>query len=295
MTGRNWILMAVLAAALGFGWQSQGLAQGKYSTWNDPNQRQQSESKVQGLIDELKKLIRDARRSRAADPQFLDDLRGLVRRHENPWRVSMIRDDFSDDDFDRNPTWRVTEGRFWVERGFGLRAAFNRRRQDQRQQSNDDAAAQLFGALLNKALGGSGNTNSAQPPAETRRASIHVEGRISNAFAIQVDLTSWRKTGAFEIGPYQGQERRAGYRLFYKSGGTPSLELARTSRRGSGLIESYNQPLALEDNKTHTIMWTRDRAGEMIVSVDGKQLIKTNDRRFQDDFKEFVDLGVGQK
>ena len=43
----------------------------------------------------------------------------------------------------------------------------------------------------------------------------------------------------------------------------------------------------LEDKRTHVILWTRDRFGEMSVSVDGKELIKTNDRRFLESFTGF--------
>ncbi len=287
MTRRNSILLAVMALAISLGGSVPGQAQSKYSTWGNPDAQRQSESKVQEVVDDLKKLVRQARRDRAADPQFLDDLRNLVRRYEYPWRVSMLREDFSDGNFNVNPVWRITEGRFWVEQGFGLRAAFNRRQRQERRRDDGDAAAQLFGAILNRALGGSGRTT-AQPREDEPRASIYVDGRITNAFAIQVELTSWRKQGTLEIGPYQGQDRRGGYRLFYKSGGgSPSLELARVGRRGTSVIETYNQSLVLEDNNTHTILWTRDRQGEMTVSIDGKELIKSADRRYREAFSGF--------
>ena len=103
-------------------------AQSKYNTWNDPNAPQratsQSSGNLQKIIDELNKMVGEAERDRAAAPAFLRDLRDLARRYDVPWRVDLVSETFSDGDFTANPTWQVTSGRWWVEKGFGLRAAF---------------------------------------------------------------------------------------------------------------------------------------------------------------------------
>ena len=96
MFGRYPLLVGVAVAAVSAG---PALAQTKYAPWQDPNAAKQSAQKSQTLIDELKKLIDDAEKSRAADPRFLSDLRELARRHERPRRVTLVSDDFSDGNF----------------------------------------------------------------------------------------------------------------------------------------------------------------------------------------------------
>jgi hypothetical protein len=74
------------------------------------------------LIDRLETLIERAERDRAADPNFLRDLRDALEDFEGSQVVAVIVDDFSDGDYTRNPRWSVVEGNFSVERNRGLRS-----------------------------------------------------------------------------------------------------------------------------------------------------------------------------
>ena len=60
-------------------------------------------------------MVDDAEKARAADPQFLRDLRGLAQGSDRPWRIQLLNDDFGDGDFTRNPSWTVTAGKYWVD------------------------------------------------------------------------------------------------------------------------------------------------------------------------------------
>lgn len=269
-----------------------GIAQEKYAPWSDPTAQKKTESKLRNLIDELNKLVDGGEKARAADPRFLRDLRNLARRYDRPWRVMVLSDNFSDGDFTKNPTWTVTEGKFWIERGFGLRGMAQQTSQpaEEGRQRRGDVAGQIVGALLNRALGGGSQgsgTRSAPVPVSTR-AAVHVAKRITNAFAMTLDLFFGAKKGTLEIGTYQGKDRKSGYRLRYHTGGSPGLELLRVSARGSSLIETYSQRLALEDKKFHRLEWTRDPFGAMVVKVDGKVLLQASDRGFRDPFNGFV-------
>ncbi|MBT3991625.1 MAG: hypothetical protein HON14_11800 [Rhodospirillaceae bacterium] len=288
------MISAVLVVASGI---QSASAQTKYNTWSDPStpatsSGQQATGDLQKFVDDLNKLIGDAERDRAAAPAFLRDLRDLSRRYDVPWRVDLVNETFSDGNFTSNPTWRVTSGRWWVEQNFGLRAAFEKAssqtnsNSNSGQQNNDDLGKQLLGAILNQALGGNQQkSNGGGSTAKTTsQAAIHLDRAITNAFRAQIEFTSWRKEGSFEITTYQGAERKAGYRLFYRAGQATSLELVRTSRYGTNAIQKYTQALNLEDKKTHVLVWSRDRVGNMAIAIDGKKLMTARDQSFGDPF-----------
>ena len=86
------------------------------------------------------------------------------------------------------------------------------------------------------------------------------------------------------FGPYDGRKRDRGYRLAYNPGDKRSLELYRATRSGTSRIASYHQPLNLEDGLYHSIEWTRDQAGKMTVSVDGKKRVEVSDTTLRGGF-----------
>jgi len=109
---------------------------------------------------------------------------------------------------------------------------------------------------------------------------------LTNAFAVEIDLSSWSAEGRLEIGPYQGApkgaERAQGYVLAYTPGG--ELELLRVSPRGSSIIDRRTGLVALEDKKTHRLLWMRNADGLMTVSIDGREVLKASDKAFRGPF-----------
>lgn len=298
MRGTVWAASAALTILLA----GPTVAQERYTPWQNPDAAKQSAGQLQGIVNDLNKLVDDAERSRAADPRFLRDLRDLARRYDRPWQRIILSDDFSDGDFTQNPVWSVSQGKFFIERGYGLRGSGAASSSEsssggQQPKRSEDVAVQLFGAILNQALGGgqSGNSaNSGQQSATTdKRAVISTATRITNAFAMRLQFTSWKNEGQLEIGPYQGESRAAGYRLVYRSGGTPSLELRRTSGQGSSVLGTARATLRLEDQKPHQIEWTRDSFGKMVVRVDGKDVLQADDRGYRDPFDGFQLINAG--
>ena len=85
----------------------------KYQQWQGYN----SEN-MQDLINELDELIDQAETDRAADPQFLKDLRGVLAKYSAPAApkyVALLFDDFRDGNYTQNPVWTVTSGAFKVD------------------------------------------------------------------------------------------------------------------------------------------------------------------------------------
>ena len=259
----------------------------KYAPW--PNQGWQAPAKddrADKLLKELRALIDEAGQARAADPRFLRDLGDLVRRYDQPWRVRILHDDFADGDFTKNPPWTVTGGRFWVERGYGLRSAPGLD-EPKKKMTREELATTILGAILNK-------NRPPQKAAEPMgHAAINVAAPITNAFAIRLELTSWQARGQFEVGTYLKGSKPHGYRLIYTPGATPSLKLMRLSPWGTEVVGSYARALSFEDRRVHVIEWTRDGAGQMVVRVDGTEAIRASDRGFSGNFDGLVLLNQG--
>lgn len=270
-------------------------AEERYSPWPgaEPSVSADRE-RLRGFVHRLNALIDEGEKARAADPRFLRDLRGLARGYDRPWRKLVLADDFRDGDFTAGPAWTVTAGRYWVEGGWGLRSkvdpALARPRQPQEKPSGRDTALAILGTILNQAAGqreGGGVTAGSGVAA----AAIHTGVRITNAFAIEIELSSWLGQGRLEFGPYRGAQRGSGYRLAYTPGG--ALELLRVSPWASSVIERVAGPVTLEDKQAHRIEWTRRPDGTMAVALDGKALFTTVDRGVIDPFDGFLIVNRG--
>ena len=263
-----------------------------YRSWTGPDAPSQAGTqRQQDFVDKLKGLIDEAEKARAVDPQFLGDLRGLVREYDRPRRRVVLSDRFEDGDFTDNPAWTVTQGRYWVERGWGLRSAVKAGAAAQsapqpEPRKGRDAAAAIFGRILQQAIDLEGKLGSGQTAGGAPATAIQIALALTNAFAVEIDLSSWSAEGRLEIGPYQGApkgaERAQGYVLAYTPGG--ELELLRVSPRGSSIIDRRTGLVALEDKKTHRLLWTRNADGLMTVSIDGREVLKASDKAFRGPF-----------
>ena len=263
-----------------------------YRSWTGPDAPSQAGTqRQQDFVDKLKGLIDEAEKARAVDPQFLGDLRGLVREYDQPRRRVVLSDRFEDGDFTDNPAWTVTQGRYWVERGWGLRSAVKAGAAAQsapqpEPRKGRDAAAAIFGRILQQAIDPEGKLGGGQTAGGAPATAIQIALALTNAFAVEIDLSSWSAEGRLEIGPYQGApkgaERAQGYVLAYTPGG--ELELLRVSPRGSSIIDRRTGLVALEDKKTHRLLWTRNADGLMTVSIDGREVLKASDKAFRGPF-----------
>jgi hypothetical protein len=254
------------------------------------------EKRTLELIDQLKDLIQKAEREKRSDPLLIRQLRDVVRRYDWPWRVSLLHDDFRDGDYAYNPSWIVRSGDFWVARGSGLRTAYDAARQGRRpaDRKGEYSALDILEGIFagTRERDGRGDPQ----PISSSAAEIHTQLRISNAFAVklQLNFTGDRySNNRLEFGPYLSDERDGGYRLAYESGNRPSLTLLRVAPRRSAIIETYDQGVALEDGKPHSIEWRRGSDGEMVILLDDKEIIRAADRGYSESFDGFTVLNKG--
>jgi len=261
-----------------------------------PNQGAGEVDRTQELVDHLKEVIREAEQDRRSSPLISRQLKDLVRRYDWPWRVSLLYDDFRDGDYAYDPRWLVRQGSFRVVRGAGLRSYFEPpasptyRASDRR---SDNSALEILSDLL------IGDRDRAVRDTQTgakAEAEIFTRVGISNAFALKLQLNV-RNYGdrdtRLEFGPFQGEERRSGYRLAYESGRIPSLSLLRLGPSRSSVIEVVDQGIVLDDGVPHTLEWRRSNDGEMIVLLDKKEVIRTVDRAYDGPFDGFAIINKG--
>ncbi|WP_419799980.1 hypothetical protein [Terasakiella sp.] len=129
----------------------------RYSSWSDPNKEvsQQSDA-LKNMIQELNNLVKEAEQARAADPRFLQDLKNLTNRYGQTTvpRVT-LQDDFADGNFTESPVWQVVSGKYWIEKGYGLRSfvdgsstASNAGSSSARKVSKEELLIGVLGAVL---------------------------------------------------------------------------------------------------------------------------------------------------
>lgn len=250
----------------------------RYSTWSDPQASAAADTnaEMQGFIARLNTLIDEAEKAKAADPVFLKDLRALASGAAQPWNTVALDDAFNDGNFTANPVWQVLAGAYFIETGWGLR---NKLIQAQPAQSSasggDDLAKALLGQILKRATG---QPNTATTVAENLIVS---RAKITNAFQLDFEVSSWVAESHLEVGLFQGEQAATGYRLLYISG--KGLQLIRIGSSGSSVLAT-SAPLTLEDKKSHPVIWTRSGEGVMRVSVDGAEIMTATDRAFSDPF-----------
>lgn len=251
-----------------------------------------SESRALEIVDQLKEIISRLERNRNTDPAALQQLRDLVRRYDWPWRTRLLSTDFSDSNYRLESSWVIDQGDFRVVRGAGLQTSFAPPARAAQKKEEGSSLGGLLGGILRGMTEPERSDTASQPSA----AEIHTELRINNAFALSLQLDArapGQGDGRIEFGPYLGRDRSSGYRLAYNPARRPALELLRVSPGRSAVVESSQGHVDLEDGRLHDLEWRRSVDGEMVVLLDGREILRALDRGTIDDFDGFTIVNAG--
>lgn len=251
-----------------------------------------SDARTLELVDRLKEIIQRLEKIRTTDPALLQQLRDLVRRYDWPWRARLLSNDFADANYRLESPWIVERGDFRVVRGVGLRTVFVPKVTSAQKKEENPTLDILGGILRGLTEPRSESAQPSQPSAAEIRAAL----RIANAFALSLQIAFRGPSegeGRLEFGPYQGRERGAGYRLAYNPGKRPAFELLRVSPGRSAVVEVSQGALELDDGRSYNLEWRRAVDGEMVVLLDGREIIRTVDRASGDDFDGFSLVNAG--
>jgi hypothetical protein len=269
---------ALIAGATMLAGAERAMAQNTYSQWQPPA----AAGELGAFMGKLETLVKEATAAQAADPLFLQDLNDLIASYKNPWSTQLLFDDFKDGNYTANPVWTVSAGAYTVDNKGNSRGLRSQIVPEGVQTGQDITIGNIVIGTLNTGQTGAGG-----------HASIYTPLKISNAFRIEMSFASRQKYGRWDFGPYQGSSGNVAYRLTYFPGANPGLQLQRVTSQGTVAIASYNKPLVLENNKDHTLVWTRDLSGMMYVAIDGQQLISVQDNQIQKPFDGFLMINSG--
>jgi hypothetical protein len=275
-------------------WAAGGaaLADSTYQPWagsTTAQANQTSDQKLQKLVTDLNALIKKAETASAADPNFLADLKKLSAQYPVTGSTAalggagavFLSDNFSDGNYTANPVWKVSAGAWKVDNKGATQGLSST--------IGASTSSKVTGNDVLKAILGA---QQQQAPASTY-ASIYTAVPIANTFKMTIKFTSFNKSGALNIGPYQGASASSGYRLVYQPGNETGLVLQRIVGNQVTQVGAYNDPINLEDGKVHELMWQRESTGKMRVYLDNQQLIIATDTQIQGNLDGWLNVNQG--
>lgn len=289
--GRATLAMLALAPLIAGGtlWGDMPAARAQSTTYQPWTAPQAESPATQKLVTELKAIIAQGEKDKAASPDFLADLKKSIATYEAALpgsgtaapvsQAKPFSDSFADGEFTSNPAWKVSAGSWSVDRGGSNIGLVSKMR---RQESLDT----LLGGLLNP-------QGTQQQNGQTAYASIYAKAKLPAAFNFTTSFTSKDRYGGLHMSLYQGASAQTQYRVSYQPGSKTGLLLQRVTPQGATTLGSFQGAVNLEDGKPHDVTLLRDAAGKMTILVDGKLAITANDPTLKGDFDGILYTNVG--
>ncbi|MGB0748527.1 MAG: hypothetical protein ACPGO3_07250 [Magnetospiraceae bacterium] len=239
---------------------------------------QKADDRMAVFLKDLEALLKEAEANRSASPAFVEQVRELIYSQRSPWPLLVLKENFGDGDFQRDPTWRVAQGAYQITPQKTLRSHVVDDGSGQKPR-NVDVAERIAETALQESL----STNMGFPRQD---AVIYTEAPLSNAFSFSLVMATHRQFGAFEFGVYQSGSGDGGYRVVYN--GERRLQLLRVGRNGAKVLGRSAQPISFQVNKNQGLRLNRFTNGKMVVTVNGRDVITVNDKAFKQPFSGVV-------
>jgi hypothetical protein len=262
-------------------------------------QWQSSDNHLENMINDLDKIIEEGTSSRAAHPGFLQDLNRIIDQYRIPKKLIFFADDFADNNFSENPTWTVKKGTFSIDSYGSLYSSIAIRRPvaekgTEPESDSDRNLRILFGALneLTKAE----KEQEKQDENIDTQAMISSAAAIPNSFILEFSFRSNASWGSTSIGVIQGDDPQSGYHLVYQASPAENRPMQLIKYRyGKQYIidEVYENSPNLDDGADHAVHLIRSPNGDMVVTIDDIEVMRTSDFSFRDDFAGVVIVNNG--
>jgi hypothetical protein len=266
---------------------------GKYGQW------QSSDDGLGNMINDLDKIMEEGTKSRAAHPGFLQDINRIIDKYRIPKKLVFFADDFANNNFTDNPTWTVKKGSFSIDRYGSLYSSIAIRKpvteKETEPASDGDRNLRILFGVLNE-LTKDENAQQGQGENGTNQAIITAETLIGNSFILEFSLRSEANWGSTSIGVMQGEDPKSGYHLIYQASPAENRPMQLIKYRyGKPYIidEVHENSPNLDDGADHTLQLLRSPNGDMVVTIDNIEVMRTSDLSFRDDFTGVVIVNNG--
>ena len=119
---------------------------------------------------------------------------------------------------------------------------------------------------------------------------------IANSFTLEYTFRSNANWGSTSIGVIQGDNHQSGYHLVYQASPAEDrpMKLIRY-RYGKEYVidEVHENSPNLDDGAEHTAQLIRSPNGDMVVTIDNIEVMRTADLSYQDDFTAVMIVNNG--
>ena len=265
----------------------------KYGQW------QSSDDNLENMINDLDTVIKEGTKSRAAHPGFLQDLNRIIDQYRIPKKLIFFADDFANNNFSENPTWTVKKGTFSIDSYGSLYSSIAIRRpvaeKETEPESDSDRNLRILFGALNELTKGEKEPEEQDENIETQ-AIISSAAAIPNSFILEFSFRSNANWGSTSIGVIQGDDPKSGYHLVYQASPAENRPMQLIKYRyGKQYIidEVYENSPDLDDGADHAVRLIRSPNGDMVVTIDDIEVMRTSDFSFRDDFAGVVIVNNG--
>jgi peptidoglycan hydrolase-like protein with peptidoglycan-binding domain len=186
-------------------------------------------------------------------------------------RFVVLSDDFSDGNYTSGPAWQVLAKTFDVRDG-----ALTSSVTPPAAPSNEDIGRDMLKGVLGEVLG-------VQLPSQSDTAVIaQATPAFANVFELRTRLRETQPGDTrMHVGPYTGANASSGYRVVYDSTAAQPLAIVAGLDASSETVAATAQAPQLDDGAWHDLVFSRDDAGRMSLSVDGTVVLTGVDRRIE--------------